>query len=479
MSNDWRMTRGTAWALGALGVLLLAGEFALVRDYYGRSPLASVECRATNAGVALEHEEVRVFVYPVGRPWELVADGHIRETLSMAPGRYDIRLLLVASADQQSEWFRDVELREGAGVVKHAAFSSGVLSVASGMSTAVATAGSAAASKGSEAGRVIVYVFSPENHDRIITSIRPAQEVVLAAGEYDLRAVYSLDSEERGVIWLRGVRVEAGGHATREVQFHRGSLFVTARNTGETLPSEAVTLTVYAAGDDQKEVVEWGRAGVPLSLERGRYDAQLTFALSNDTPSRWLRGLEIVEDQTLEQAVEFSSGKLRIDAELTGGEVLGDFDVYVYYYHAGDHREPVAYTPAGEAAVLESGAYDVRVHFFRSHDQPDAWFRQIAVEAGKLMQYTATFASGRLLVRAYDADRRELIGDDVFLYVHQQGAAGQRSGPIAVARSGEELILAAGTYDLRLVDTRAPNQARWLTGIAVQAGGRNELSVSF
>ena len=471
MSNDWRMTRGTAWVLGALGVLLLAGEFALVRDYYGQSPLASVECRATNAGVALEREEVRVFVYPVGRPWELVADGHIRETLSMAPGRYDIRLLLVTSADQQSEWFRDVELREGAGVVKQASFSSGRLSVTSGMATSVST--------DSEPGRIVVYVFSSENHDRIITSIRPAQEVVLAAGEYDLRAVYSLDSEERGVIWLRGVRVEAGEHATREVRFHRGSLLVTARNAGETLPSEAVTLTVYAAGDDQKEIVEWGRAGVALSLERGRYDAQLTFALSNDTPSRWLQGLEIVENQTLEQAVEFSSGKLRIDAELTGGEVLGDFDVYVYYYHANDHREPVAYTPAGEAAVLESGAYDVRVHFFRSHDQPDAWFRQIAVEAGKLMQYTATFASGRLLVRAYDADRRELIGDDIFLYVHQQGAAGQRSRPIAVARSGEELILAAGTYDLRLVDTRAPNQARWLTGIAVQAGGRNELSVSF
>ena len=58
--------------------------------------------------------------------------------------------------------------------------------------------------------------------------------------------------------WLRGVEVEAGGQAAREVLFRRGSLLVGARNAGKELPSEAVTLTVYAAGDDQEEVVEWG-----------------------------------------------------------------------------------------------------------------------------------------------------------------------------------------------------------------------------
>jgi hypothetical protein len=65
----------------------------------------------------------------------------------------------------------------------------------------------------------------------------------------------------------------------------------------------------------------------------------------------------------------------------------------------------VTYTPAGETATLEAGSYDVRVHFFRSHDRPDAWFRDIMVEAGKQVQYTATFRSGRLLVRALDSDR--------------------------------------------------------------------------
>jgi hypothetical protein len=454
--------------LSALGVVLLVAEFVLVRDYYDESGLASVECRATNAGVSLEREQVRVFVYPVGRPSDLVAEGSIGDPLEVAPGRYDIRLLLVASADQQSEWFRDVGLDQGDRLIKVADFASGVLSVTSGTET------------DSQAGPVVVYfVFSPDNHDRIITSIRPGVEAVLAAGAYDLRAVYTLESEEKGVEWLHDVHVEAGVHTTREILFHRGSLLVRARNAGESLPNQAVSMTVYRADDDQKEVVERGRAGVPLSLEPGNYDVQLTFELSNDKPSRWLRGLEIAENETLERGVEFTSGNVRVDAELTGGEVLADYAVYVYYYHAGDHREPVAYTPAGEATVLESGIYDVRVHFFRSHDQPDAWFRKIAVEAGKQVKYTATFASGRLLVRVYDLDQRELIGDDVFLYLHGLDAAGRRSRAIAVARSGEEIIVTKGKYDLRLVDTRVSDRTEWLLGIKVEPGERNELSLRF
>jgi hypothetical protein len=87
-----------------------------------------------------------------------------------------------------------------------------------------------------------------------------------------------------------------------------------------------------------------------------------------------------------------------------------------------------------------------------------------------------------LLVRAYDENRNELIGDDIFLYVHEPRdtrATGSRPRPIVVARSGEELILSAGEYDLRLEDTRAPGPGIWLSGVLVEAGKRNELSVSF
>lgn len=452
--------------LGALAILAFAGEWALLRDFYSQSHLASIECRAVNAGVSLAPADVRVLVYPADRPWELVAEGHIGEQLLVTPGTYDLRLLLVGSGDHQSRSFRDVEVGRGARVVREAVFASGELSVSKPVSTEP------------EPEQLVVYVFSPEDHDQIITSMHGGKAAVLAAGTYDVRAVLSRESEERGVKWLEGVQVEAGVHTKRDVRFERGGLLVTARNAGQPLESEAVTMTVFAAGDAQEEVLDWGRSGARSSLERGRYDVEVTFALSNDKPSRWLRGLEIVEGETLERSVEFASGNVLVDAEVAGGEPMGEFDVYVYYYRAGDHREPVAYTPAGEAAVLESGLYDARVHFFRSHDRPDAWIRGIAVEAGKQVSYTAAFQSGKLLVRAYDASRQEFFGDDVFLYVHDVHAPNIRSRPILVARSGQELILTAGKYDLHLVDTRSPGRGQWLRGVAVEPGKRNELSVT-
>jgi hypothetical protein len=463
------VSKRTAWLIGVLVLAALIGEWAALRYHYGghndRSPLASVECHATNGEMSLAPGAVRVLVYPSERPWELVAEGAIEETLRVSPGRYDIRLLLQASADQQSEWFRDIELAAGDRFSGDARFSAGELSITSGAAT------------GSEEGQLVVYVFAPEDHDQIITSLRPSEAAVLSSGTYDLRAVLSQDSEERGVLWLEGVKVEASVRTTREIRFRRGRLITIARNAGELLSSEAVALTVHAAGDEQEEVVELGRGGVPLSLPPGQYDVHATFVLSNDKASRWLRGLEIIEGETLEREVDFASGSIVVDAELSGGERLSNFEVYVYYYRVGAHGEPVTYTPAGEVAILEGGSYDVRVHFFRSHDQPNAWFRGVAVEAGAQVQYTATFRSGRLLVRALDADGQELIGDDVFLYVHDAGGAGERSRPIVVARSGEELILSEGLYDLRLEDTRSLGRSRWLKGVTVEAGERNALVI--
>jgi hypothetical protein len=71
-----------------------------------------------------------------------------------------------------------------------------------------------------------------------------------------------------------------------------------------------------------------------------------------------------------------------------------------------------------------------------------------------------------------------LTGDDVFLYVHDAEGAGERSRPIVVARSGEELTLSEGRYDLRLEDTRSPGRSRWLRGVRVEPGERNELVIS-
>jgi hypothetical protein len=71
-----------------------------------------------------------------------------------------------------------------------------------------------------------------------------------------------------------------------------------------------------------------------------------------------------------------------------------------------------------------------------------------------------------------------LIGDDVFVHIRDRHPPGTRSRSIAVARSGEELLLTEGRYDLCLEDTRTQGGSRWLRDVEVEAGERRELTVS-
>ena len=334
-----------------------------------------------------------------------------------------------------------------------------------------ATAGASA-----EKGRVVAYVYPEDDHEELLASMFASEPAFIAAGRYDVRVVLTEDSEEKEVQWLDGVEVETGLRTRMEVAFQRGTLLVKAENAAKELPVGAVTFNVHRAHDEQREVFDSGTAGIPLSLPVGRYDVEVTFTASHDKPSHWLYGLEIEDDDTCEQTVAFSSGAVTVAVELQDGGSVDDFSAYVYYYLPGDHEKPVAYTPPGGHAVLEASSYDVRVSYLRSDDQPDLWLRSIEVEPGEIATRTASFASGRLLVRAYGGDGAELIGDNVFVYVY---GAGERVRPIAYARSGEILILTAGEYDVRAADTREPGRELWLSSLRVRSGALIEKRVDF
>ena len=441
--------------------------FLLLRGFliHPQRQSASIRCHTTNAGVRLRPEDGRVYVYRAGRAAELVAEGNLHETITVPPGQYDIRVLFSRSRDQQSQWLEGIAVAEGEQAVRNVQFSSGELSVE-------ATVGAAAA----QPGQVVAYVFKPQDHDQIITSMGSGEPVLIAPGQYDVRVVLTVESQEKDVRWHRDVQVKTGLQTKLNIRYRRGALLVKARNAGEQLPSSAVELTVYRAGDVQQEVVDSGLAGAPLGLPIGRYDIRATFTASNEKPFRWLRGLEIRDNETCEKTVEFSSGTVVLGAEIKGGGPLGDFQAYVYYYRAGDHQQPVTYTTAGQPAVLANGRYDVRVSFFRSHDRPDIWMRDLVVHPGQVVKRTVAFPSGKLLVRAYDAGGSELIGDNVFVYVY---SAGERSRPIASARSGELLILTEGAYDIRVQDTRRKDREVWLKDIHLQAATLTEESARF
>lgn len=458
------MNNRTFLIYGVVFLLLVSFQVAVL--LFQRSPdSAGIECRARNAGLPLDREQGRVHVYPASRPDQLVAEGRLHETLELPPGSYDARVVLAGTHDQHAVWLDGITLAPGERVVREVSFAAGELSVE-------AMVGPASA----EVGRVVVYVFRSDDHDRVVTSMHPAERVLIAAGSYDLRVVLTVDSEEKDVRWLHDVEVKAGVHTQRDVAFERGTLRVKATNAGQPLPAGAVTLTIYRAGDVQNEEVDSGGTDVPLGLAVGSYDVKVTYTASNDRSSRWLRALEIRESETLERTVDFASGTFVVNAEIENGDAVGDFAAYVYYYRRGDHREAVAYAPAGRAVVLESGRYDVRASFFRSHDQPDLWLRDVTLEPGRIVTKTARFPSGRLLVRAYEASGTELTGDNVFVHLY---ASGHRLRPIAVGRSGEILTLTEGEYDLRVEDTRQPGREEWLGDVRLRSGELREESVTF
>jgi len=287
--------------------------------------------------------------------------------------------------------------------------------------------------------------------------------------------VWTVESLEKQVVWLEDIVVEAGKTSRHEVAFERGTLLVTATNAGQERPPGTFEFRIYRSGDEQLEIVDEGVGGEPLGLRTGRYDVEISFAHSNDKPARWRRGIEIRANETRKEVVDFSSGQLLVHAQLPDGQRLESFRVYVYYYRAGDHREPLAYTPAGETAILESGVYDVRAQFFRSHDRPDKWLRDISIRPGETVQRTVTFSSGWLAVQVYDTEGNELIGDNTLVSVH---AVGERTLPVAKANAGEQIVLTAGEYDVHVEDTRRPGSEVWGSRIAVAPGKLSESSVT-
>lgn len=451
----------------AIVVMLLLGLAVLAQAYwiwqFAPAPTtASVVIDASNAGIELEGSDARVIVQRRNRPQSAAIDAEPGEMLRLEPGVYDIGVQFERASDGQTRWIHNISLEAGQMFEQSVEFDYGEINVEAEVDAA--------------AGEVVTYVFNRGDHGRILTSMRVGEPVLVAPGIYDLRVVLVDDSEEAGIHWQHGVPVKSGLQTRVRVPFRRGTLAVEARNGDSLLPPGAVELSVYRAGDAERELVVSGLAGNPLSLATGFYDIAATFVASHDRPVSWLRGIEIKEGEISQQSVTFASGTIEINARLQNGDALERFEAYAYFYPVGDHREAQAYVTPPDPAVLSSGRYDVRVSLQRSQDRPDVWIRDLWLPVDGRISKTVEFASGRLLLRAFDKTGNELFGDSVFVYVYANGA---RQRPLFVSRSGRIMTLKAGSYDLRVEDSVHPENSHWLAAVPVDAGAMTHRSIEF
>jgi hypothetical protein len=459
------MSKRAFWILSGvlLGVVAVqAGVIIWVRLHVR---ITGIRWTAINAGIPLAPDDGQITVSRAGLRQQAIGQGKLGEVIEAPPGKYDIRVLYSASRDHQEVWTEGISVGSAEQVQGAAEFSAGELAVNASIGRRKAGERQA-----------VVQVVRRGDPDRVIVSLAPGERALLASGKYDVRVVLLEGSQEKAVRWLRDVQVQPGLLNQQEVAFRRGVLLVKSTNAGEQLPASAVSVTVYRAGDLQEEPVDTGSAGQALGLDVGQYDAKVTFTASGDRPFRWLRGLEIGEDTAVERSVNFSSGSVLVRAFITGGEELPPFHAYVYFYRPGDHQQAVAYVPAGQSVTLSQGHYDVRGQFLRSHDHPDIWRRGLQVRPGGATKEALSFASGTLLVRCYDDRGKELLGDNVFVYVHP---AGEPLKAVAVARGSEAVVLTAGSYDIRLCDTRGAQREIWVRSVTLKPGKRLERTATF
>jgi hypothetical protein len=454
------------WVVTGVLSIIVAAQIGLFIRLRADAAAGTVVSRVLNAGLPLSPGDASVIVYPAGRRDAPVARGDAGRSIRVPEGSYDIQVLYTRSHDRQENWLENVNVTRGIRTARDVEFSAGQLAV-----TAFAGSREALATDG------LVQVLALGNSSQVITSFLPGEIATVRAGTYDLRVALLEDAREKAVQWLRGVTVTPGLLTSSAATFLQGRLLISATNAGKPVASESVALSVYNAGDAQEEVVESGLAGVPIALAPGRYDVKATFTQAHDSPSVWIRDVEIADGETAERRVGFSAGTLRIKAFMRGGAELVNFQAYVYFYKTSDHQEPVTYVPAGEPVVLSAGRYDVRVNFFRSHDRPDLWLRDLDLPPGATRVEQLNFPSGKLLVRASDSEGKELTGDNVFVYFYKTGA-GERSTPVAQARGGEEVVLTAGTYDVRAVDSRGFGD-EWQKEVEVVSGQQRQTALVF
>lgn len=131
----------------------------------------------------------------------------------------------------------------------------------------------------------------------------------------------------------------------------------------------------------------------------------------------------------------------------------------VAVYRPGEHDEPLWEGLAGEPFELEPGDYDVLVEYFGQK----YWRRGVALAGG---EETFKLPMGTLAVEA-----RSSRGDRLEGRVAMYPSGGAEGPPVMKGETFEGLAVLAGTYDVRVT---VQARERWLRGVSVEAGDREE-----
>ena len=443
------MARLSLSSVARLALLTCSGAlivWALVQMFSVPPDLGELEVRVENADLRLRADEYVLQIFD-SASGALVAAGGTSDVTTLAPGEYDLRVMVPGVWPEQMSNVQGLAVPGGRRTRVDFDFSFGELDLHYD-----------AARLSNSAELVKIQVFTEPRSDTPVISFIAGETVKLEAGRYNLRVVRTVETREKQVRWLEGVDIKQGRQRTVAVAFERGLLQVDATNAGATILAADGTVSVFAAGDNSQKIIETGPLNVPIVLPTGTYDLRVTYDRSDDRPVRSVRSVVIVDAETQRVHVEFDSGELVVHARTAAGELLPEYHAYIYLYQRSDHRNAIAYVPAGHPLRLSAGRYDIRANLFRSADRPDVWLRDVAIVPNELLELETIFHVGEFIVRVIDQNGREHSGDEFSVTLHPS-----ENGDRAIYRTqvGKRIRISLGPVGVQVENTYTGN-SEWL-----------------
>lgn len=307
-------------------------------------------------------------------------------------------------------------------------------------------------------------------------------DMPMAPGTYDVLIKYDESHVAKAHGWLRGVVLKPKNllRARVAIDYPVGKVRYNVTNNGQSVDGKT-RIAVYKPGADAQEskalMEEW--AGAEMRLPAGKYDVFVKYHESDQAyENKWLRGVDVAGGHQLKKetiVLETAVGFVRVVA-MNKDENVNGKSRYAVWKAGDDAKEakPVVSGWVGADFSLPAGKYDVRVEF-RASDWAvkEEWVKGLVVEGKREKKVeTVKFALDLVKLKVDVAEGEKDANGRAHFALFAAGKTGADDKPMLDVWAGTEIVVLAGTYDLRarLTVEGAAEKVKWEKGVVLKVG---------
>jgi len=390
--------------------------------------------------------EVRYWIFPKGRPNDLVESALIispkGEEVAVSEEIYTVKVRYMDVLGKPFREKKDIYVPSGERVEAAFDLETGKFQI------------TAASQEGMLLGFRHVKVWIYEHPEKVeygyYGSILDHEGLLLECepGIYDIKVEYS-SAAARPAILDEMIRLSAGDRLSKHFYFPQGEIILRVKDSlGQAAagrPRIRYWIFEYPSGPE----VAYGKVermeGHSIFLPPGIYNIKVQYSGVAGNPVKWLSRIELGEDETVIENIQFTATKLRLRAEAFGRALSGWRQVTCAVMEAGSDQEVFYGTlePGKDEISIKEGTYDIKFQFAASENKEVIWVRRVDLKDGETGEAGVEFSAGHFEVEVF-AGNKPLHGwKEVRLW-------------IAMMPSGEEIhegTLKKGPYKNRFVLT--------------------------